>query len=141
MEFETSMKVPEKGSFVLTGVLQAEGMKDLAFEQPFFAAGGTGTYAMAPESARIPEIVLESASYRYVPTDFNFNKKSIPTPHRVWAKPYAGGRPRVLALVANGGERHAHRRRSDQRGGGQTSGRILVRHAFGRACRGQTKGG
>ena len=28
--------------------------------------------------------------------DFTFNSTALPTPHRVWAKPYAGGRPRVL---------------------------------------------
>jgi hypothetical protein len=99
---------PKTGeNFVLEGLIQAPGQKDLRFEKPVFQQGGKGVYCMAPEVQRTPEVSDTPTKKRYHPVDLNFNSTSIPTPHREWAKDYAGGRPRMLALMKDGSEREA----------------------------------
>jgi len=106
---ETTLKVtlPDDNSYVLEGVISVRDMPDLKFEKPIFGGAVQGAYAMAPEAARVPEVPDTPSKSRYKPLDFNFNSTAIPTPHRIWAKPYAGGRPRVLALMPQRTERDA----------------------------------
>lgn len=104
---EQSIKLPGAGNWVVQGVLQSEGMRNIAFEQPVIVGGGAGTYAMLPQEERIPEQSDMPSSYRFKPIDLQFNSLGIPTPHRDWARKWAGGRPRVLALLPEGDDREA----------------------------------
>lgn len=107
VEVGDKLKLPGDGNWIVRGTLEVEGRTPVTFEQPVFASNGNGTYAMSPEENRIPEFPDGPTWSRYKPIDFTFNSTAIPTPHRVWAKPYAGGRPRVLALLPEGADREA----------------------------------
>ncbi len=106
-EFTSTVRLDGEGNWVVKGIVRADGMPDLHFEKPVIVPQGKGTYTMVPEAERIPEVPDSPTYARYKPIDLNFNSTAIPTPHRVWAKPWAGGRPRLLALMPEGSERIA----------------------------------
>ncbi|MBI4028168.1 MAG: beta-galactosidase trimerization domain-containing protein [Verrucomicrobia bacterium] len=105
--YTVALKPPDTGHFVLEGALSAAGMKELKFEKPVHLPNGKGIYVMTPESGRTPEIPDSPSKARYKPIDLNFNSTAIPSPHWNWAKPYAGGRPKMLVLMPEGSEREA----------------------------------
>lgn len=69
-------------------------------------AGAKGP-VVAPMSAQRVEVGDSPTWSRYNPKDMDFSSTAVATPHRVWAKPYAAGRPRVLALLPAHQERQA----------------------------------
>jgi len=104
-ELTSTVKLEGQGNWIVAGIIQADGMPDLHFEKPVIVPQGLGAYAMSAEAARTPEFPDMPTWQRFHPIDFNFTSKAIPTPHREWAPRWAGGRPRVLALMAQGSER------------------------------------
>jgi hypothetical protein len=101
--FDLALPVAGNGSFVLCGAL-SQGDKVIArFEKELTLGAASGVYALPPDGPREPD----RGRRAYVPFDLNFNKTACKTPHVTWAKPYAGGRPNVLALVPARCEREA----------------------------------
>lgn len=101
--FDLSVPMAGEGSFVVCGTL-TQGEKVLArFEKEMVAGAASGVYAMVPEGPREPD----RGRRVFIPFDLNFNKTAYETPHVTWAKPYAGGRAKVLALVPARCEREA----------------------------------
>lgn len=101
--FDLVLPVVGSGTFVVCGAL-AQGDKVLArFEKEMVAGAASGVYAQPPEGPREPD----RGRRVYIPFDLNFSKTAYETPHTTWAKPYAGGRPKVLALVPARCEREA----------------------------------
>jgi hypothetical protein len=105
-EIKKTIKLPGAGHWVVRGVLEAPD-SNLVFEQPVLVPGGSGTYAMLPLEKRVPEFPDSPTWARYKPIDLNFNSLGVPTPHREWVKKWAGGKPRVLALLSPTGLREA----------------------------------
>ncbi len=54
---------------------------------------GTGPYTLTPDCPKKPDLPVEGGK-----TNLNFNSMAYRTEHFNWAKPYAGGKPKVLAV-------------------------------------------
>ncbi len=55
---------------------------------------GSGTYPLPAAGVKRPESGVEEKKL-----DLNFNSLAVETPHIKWAKPYAGGKPKVLGVT------------------------------------------
>jgi hypothetical protein len=95
------------GTYVVECDVRVEAKSVLRFEKPLFAGKPSGNYALAPESARAGEAPDYPTKGRFHPIDMNFNCPDVMPPERVWAKPYVGGRPKVLALLPHHSSRQA----------------------------------
>ncbi len=104
---EVDLPVPEEGTYVVSCTVQAGGRTLLQFERPVFAGKPGATYALAPESLRDGEAPDYPTKNRFHPIDMDFNRLEIMLPERVWARPYAGGRPKVLMLLPHHASRQA----------------------------------
>ena len=102
---EVPVTLSTEGSYVLSATGSVGRRPVIRFEKLLVAGRPSGVYAMQTERPRVAEVPDSPTWSRYHPIDLNFNATAIATPHRVWARPYAGGRPRVLALV------HGHQAR------------------------------
>lgn len=103
----SDVPVAGDGTYVIVCDVMKDGKSILSFEQPLFVGKPSATYALAPESVRAGETPDYPTKNRFHPIDMNFNCQDVMPPERVWAKPYAGGRPRVLALLPHHASRQA----------------------------------
>jgi len=108
VSFNVNVPSADDGTRVLSCTVSFPGEeKQLSCERSFTVGKASGVHVMRPEGERIGEYPDYSTWQRYHPIDFNFNSTAIRTAHRVWARPYAGGRPKVLVIVSKHHARQA----------------------------------
>ena len=102
---EFSADIQGEGTFVVRGTLRKGEDTLLTFERDLIIGKPSGTYAMSPQSPRVPEQEYGSTKSLMRPFDLDFSSLAVETPHFKWCEKSAAGRPRVLALVADKKER------------------------------------
>lgn len=87
------------GTWVIKGRLTVAGEEIMVMLGSTVVGGkSSGTFALPAECERRPESGDGSK-----PLNLNFNSLSVSTPHVPWAHPYAGKKPKVLALCQERG--------------------------------------
>ena len=93
VDFAANVSLARRGSYVLR-VRGTEGGKDVfSMERPTTLGRASGAYVMAPECERsLPKTAQAK------PGQVDYHSLDYETPHTKWARPWAGGKPRVLFL-------------------------------------------
>ncbi len=86
------------GTWVVRATASAHGKKMFEMMATTVHRQSSGMYARTPECIRRIESGAEKQAL-----DLNFNSQSYVTPHVEWAKPFAGGKPKVLAVCYHKG--------------------------------------
>ena len=88
-----------KGTFVYRAEVLSKGKNIFTAEAAAsFGGGTTGVYAQHLPGKKIPDSSPDNSKL-----ELNFNSAAFATPHIEWAKPYAGGKIRVLAVNTSTG--------------------------------------
>ena len=92
--FQCEYKLPEgKGTLVLKAELLRNGIPVMFAETSCILGKATGVWKLTPDCERKPDINAGQAK-----ANLDFHSLAVETPHVKWGKPYAGGRPKVLAV-------------------------------------------
>jgi Beta-galactosidase trimerisation domain/Beta-galactosidase len=91
-------KLPAYGTWVFRVTVKEFGKKVLKFNAVTDFKRFTGTYAITPECKKRPESGIKKKKI-----NLDFHSLSFKTPHVNWARPFAGGKPKVLVLCRRKG--------------------------------------
>lgn len=94
VKLKVNFKPDNDGSYVFRAKADSFGKEVFEMEVPAVIGKQSGDYAMAPSEPKLPVPGERKAEKE----DLVYNSLDYVTPHVNWAKPFAGGKPKVLFL-------------------------------------------